>query len=222
MEYVIKNHLRNHETFLISFPINSKINITRNSQNNTFISLYDTSGRSKWKYIRKYNSRFSPKITEKIENYNRTVLELSVGENAYLWTWVSSFKWRHRILIEEEYLGKKIIYHGKNLAVTMFDIHFIYNLRGYLDDYEGFEYLKSFYELEPYFDILEEIAYGDLDLVELDSEVFFYIGDNNKVNVIINNHPGKNINKDNHARWKEEAEKLRKDYKNYIPCLPSK
>lgn len=246
MECVIRDHLISSATFQL-FVRKIKCYPIQINGGMEFL-FYNYLNNVKWKYVKKFRNYSYEEI---ITFYDTKIIGLFTGKFGELETKDFKFSWdTNGEITEEKYYTKEKTIRGDSLLrfisyesgtkIVIYDIFsFIYDLEIYIDKTSPFNFLTGYkfqeqehtvtnikrYEGEE----LNEIANGNLDLVNSDFNIFFYVDNLGKVNVVeINNDSkyhtlyskpfGKCI-KDNPNKIKEEAEKLRLDSRNYVPKI---
>lgn len=241
MENAISDHLASGESFFIIFGGRARVYKRENSE---ISCVFSNSKRWEYQIGFRHGSTgeriflSSTPITEPIVEIKkrctnrRTGLTIETENREYKWN-------KHGVLVREKYinemrLSRLIKYLGESKAIYINNTHYLYDLKGYLAvDHEHDAYLP---DLRVYFSKIYEIADGNLDLVDLDKGIFFYVDDNGKINLVksatfhiflqddgefpdVSSHPYITFLRENTARLREEAEALRLDFRNYVPDL---
>lgn len=236
MENAINAHLSSSHISSIIFPVKFKSELIRRDK---LIELhfYDFSGVIKFEYklllihLRELLTSFSEDIVD-IDGKSHGLEDIMVKTKQRSLVWNKTGE-----LIEETYFNgnyRKIRYVNKSMIIMFTLYYFLYDLKGYIEKEKHLPYLLY---SDKYKVNIEKIANGNLNLVVPNNGTFYYIDDNGnvdnnvKVNVIAIN-PIFRLNRNDPYltklntlikevpdKLKKEAQKLRMDYKNYIPEL---
>lgn len=226
MENVISEHFTPPGVFSVIFPIKDKYVLTHGETEIEYC-FYNPSNAVTFKYKKNVSNS-----TEVISSPSDTIIKF-VGEDddsrdIFLSGEGILFVWNENgELICEEYSNednRRISYANGSMVIKFKLFNFLYDLKSYTDKESYLPY--SFFERESR--NIKEIAKGNLKLVDLECGDYYYVDKLGKVNVISlnplykfrNNRHFRNFTKfikKNPKKLEEEAEKLRLNYRSYVP-----
>lgn len=223
MEYVIRDHLSNYESLTAIFALDVKISISISERKSSIVTFDKTLHNKKLWYENMNHLSF---YMERVFNYDDIpIVVFSLDKNGiFLNAENYDVRWNTEgDLKGETHTDRSIIHYNRSMVIYLRGRRFIYNLKGHLEEEDE----KVFFTLpilEKYKDVLEEVANGNFDLIRSD-KIFFYTDNDNKINIVYDYYDSLypdtfgGMIKNDPAKMIEEAEKLRKDPRNYIPDI---
>lgn len=221
MEGVISDHLTSWDVFPAIYPLIYKVNVLAK---NSFKCLPHSFDGGKWVYEKNTKHDVESiflKKTNIIEMNNALNIKIFINNRSISWSGkgklLNEIYYHHNSIIAE----RKIKYVNESKIITIIGFHFLYDLKSYLSDNDYSYPNIGRYSKEE----LEEIAKGNLNLMNLNRYVFFYVDEGNKVNAITSEpflNPVsislfKYIEVNNTSKLIIEMEKLRVNFRTYRP-----